>query len=175
MCIRDRAIDATNCYIKLSDNFCESINCIYFILGDLVITKKILSKDLLVNPSEDLNHSWEHDNQAWWDWYVTLADNSGKDKAADFVDVEPIKHFDMPSDNQLEDELSSLYNLTDEHHLAFRRDGFIRLPNILSPGAIVRLREELTNLLNKTFPKNNRSNRFLSLEMMWLELSLIHI
>ena len=69
----------------------------------------------------------------------------------------------MPSDNQLEDELSSPYSLTDDHHLNFSRDGFIRLPNVLSPGAVVRLREELINLLNKTFPKNNRNNRFLSL------------
>ena len=128
---------------------------------------------MLVNPSEDLNQYWEHDNQAWWDWYVTLADNKTNDKVANFVDIESIKHFDMPSDSQLEDELSSPYNLTEEHHLTFRRDGFIRLPNVLSPGAVVRLREELINLLNKTFPKNNRNNRFLSLEMMWIESPII--
>ena len=128
---------------------------------------------MLLSASEDLNHDWEHDNQAWWDWYVTLADNSGRDKVTNLLDVEPIKHFNIPSDSQLEDELSTEYNLTEEHHLAFRRDGFIRLPNILSPGAVVRLREELTYLLNKTFPKNNRSNRFLSLEMMWIESAII--
>ena len=128
---------------------------------------------MLVNPSEDLNQYWEHDNQAWWDWYVTLADNKTNDKVANFVDIESIKHFDMPSDSQLEDELSSPYSLTDDHHLNFSRDGFIRLPNVLSPGALVRLREELINLLNKTFPKNNRNNRFLSLEMMWIESPII--
>ena len=128
---------------------------------------------MLVNPSEDLNQYWEHDNQAWWDWYVTLADNKTNDKVANFVDIESLKHFDMPSDSQLEDELSSPYSLTDDHHLNFRRDGFIRLPNVLSPGAVVRLREELINLLNKTFPKNNRNNRFLSLEMMWIESPII--
>jgi len=79
----------------------------------------------------------------------------------------------MPSDSELENELSTPYNLTEDNHLAFRRDGFIRLPNVLSPGAIVCLREELVRLLSKTFPENNRSNRFLSLEMMWLESVII--
>jgi len=79
----------------------------------------------------------------------------------------------MPSDRELENELSTPYNLTEDNHLAFRRDGFIRLPNVLSPGAIVCLREELVRLLSKTFPENNRSNRFLSLEMMWLESVII--
>ena len=122
---------------------------------------------------EDLNQYWEQDNQAWWDWYVTLADNKGIDNTTKLVDIPSIQHFDMPSDNELEDELSTPYNLTEEHHLAFRRDGFIRLPNVLSPAAVFRLREELIRLLNKTFPKNNRNKRFLSLEMMWIKSPII--
>ena len=35
---------------------------------------------------EDLNQYWEQDNQAWWDWYVTLADNKGNN-ATNFVDI----------------------------------------------------------------------------------------
>ena len=122
---------------------------------------------------EDLSQYWEQDNQAWWDWYVTLAHNKGKDNATNYVDIAPIKHFDMPSDSELENELSTPYNLTENHHLAFRQDGFIRLPNVLSPGAVVRLRQELIRLLSKKFPENNRSKRFLSLEMMWLESPII--
>ena len=123
--------------------------------------------------TEDLNQKWEQDNQAWWDWYVTLADNKRKGNETNYVDIPPIQHFDMPSDSELEDELSAPYNLTEEHHLAFRRDGFIKLPNVLSPAAVSRLREELIRLLSKTFPENNRNNRFLSLEMMWLESPII--
>mgnify|MGYP001492047339 CR=1 FL=1 len=26
----------------------------------------------------DINQNWEQDNQDWWDWYVTLAENSNK-------------------------------------------------------------------------------------------------
>ena len=119
-----------------------------------------------------LYEPWDEDNQAWWDWYVTLADNKGNN-ATNFVDIEPIQHFDMPSDSELDDELSTPYKLTEEHHCNFRRDGFIRLPNVLSPGAVVRLRKELISLLNKTFPANNRSKRFLSLEMMWIESPVV--
>jgi len=131
---------------------------------------------LLAGPNaigEDLSQHWEQDNQAWWDWYVTLAHNKGKDNTTNYVDIAPIEHFDMPSDSELKKELSTPYNLTEDHHLAFRRDGFIRLPNVLSPGAVVLLRKELICLLSKTFPENNRSNRFLSLEMMWIENFII--
>ncbi|MDC1173402.1 phytanoyl-CoA dioxygenase family protein [Methylophilaceae bacterium] len=121
--------------------------------------------------SEDLNQHWEQDNQAWWDWYVTLADN--KDNATSIIDIPPIQHLDMPSDSELGVELSTPYKLTKDHKLAFRRDGFIRLPNVLSPAAVFRLRKELIHLLNKTFPENNRANRFLSLEMMWIESPII--
>ena len=121
--------------------------------------------------SEDLNQHWEQDNQAWWDWYVTLADN--KDNATNIIDIPPIQHLDMPSDSELGVELSTPYKLTKDHKLAFHRDGFIRLPNVLSPAAVFRLRKELIHLLNKTFPENNRANRFLSLEMMWIESPII--
>ena len=131
---------------------------------------------MLVGPNalgEDLNQYWEQDNQAWWDWYVTLADNMGKDNTTNYVDIAPIKHFDSLSNSELEDELSTPYNITEEHHLAFRRDGFIKLPNVLSPAAVVCLREELICLLRKTFPENTKNNRFLSLEMMWIESLII--
>ena len=131
---------------------------------------------MLVGPNalgEDLNQYWNQDNQAWWDWYVTLADNMGKDNTTNYVDIAPIKHFDSLSNSELEDELSTPYNITEEHHLAFRRDGFIKLPNVLSPAAVVCLREELIRLLRKTFPENTKNNRFLSLEMMWIESLII--
>jgi len=122
-----------------------------------------------------LDQYWEQDNQAWWDWYVTLAEKEDKDHVAKYIDVESIQHFDKLSDSELEDELSTPYNLTETHHLSFRRDGFIRLRNVLSPAAVIRLRKELIRLLSKTFPENNRANRFLSLEMMWLESRIIRL
>ena len=31
----------------------------------------------------DVNQAWEQDNQAWWDWYVTLAENGPPSTARD--------------------------------------------------------------------------------------------
>jgi hypothetical protein len=124
----------------------------------------------------DINHSWQQDNQAWWDWYLTLADNRDQPDNDALVDLPPTPPFNMPSDNDIEAELIAPYNLTEDHCLAFRRDGFVKLPDVLSPGAVTRLRRELLRLLGKTFGvtlDGDRNDRFLSLEMMWLGSALI--
>ena len=57
----------------------------------------------------------------------------------------------------------------------FRKNGFIKLKKIFTPNVIQVLRFEILSLLRDTF-KNydvNKKNRFLSLEMMWLENSVI--
>jgi len=144
-----------------------------------MIDKQYLSNEMLVGENAlktGINQSWEQDNQAWWDWYVTLADNTVQNDDGALAQLPPIPHFDMPSDGDIEDELVAQYNITEDHCLAFRRDGFIKLPNVLSPGAVARLRYELIELLNKTFNislDSSNNNRFLSLEMMWLENTLI--
>ena len=123
-----------------------------------------------------INQSWQQDNQAWWDWYVTLADNTDQHDNGALVQLPPIPNFDMSSDAEIENELVELYNVTQDHCLSFRKDGFIKLPNVLSRGAVARLRHELLQLLGKTFDvkfDDNSNNRFLSLEMMWLESTII--
>ena len=124
----------------------------------------------------DINQPWLQDNQAWWDWYVTLADNKDQDNVATLVEVAPSPDLEIPSDAVICDELTAPYELTEDHCLAFRRDGFIKLPNVLSPAAVVRLRRELLKLFSETFAvtlDSGKSDRFLSLEMMWLENNLI--
>ena len=80
----------------------------------------------------------------------------------------------MPSDSELDDELSTPYKLTEEHHLAtFEGMDSSDYQMCCLLAAVVRLRKELISLLNKTFPANNRSKRFLSLEMMWIESPII--
>ena len=59
----------------------------------------------------------------------------------------------------------------------FRKNGFIKLKKIFTPNVIQVLRFEILSLLRDTF-KNydvNKKNRFLSLEMMWLENCVIRI
>ena len=123
-----------------------------------------------------INQSWQQDNQAWWEWYVTLADNTDQQDGGSLVELPPISNFDIGLDNEIEDELGKPYTVTNSQCLDFRKNGFIKLPNVLSSGAVARLRQELLQLLRQTFnPKTNihNNNRFLSLEMMWLQNTLI--
>ena len=36
----------------------------------------------------DISKPWDKDNQAWWDWYVSLADNDGKNEK--LIVLEPL-------------------------------------------------------------------------------------
>jgi len=137
------------------------------------------SNDMLIGENaleNTINQSWQQDNQAWWDWYVTLADNPDQSKNKIFSQLPPLPHIDMPSDCDIVNELFTPYNITKSQIEIFNRDGFIKLPNVLSAGAVAKLRYELMQLLNKSFDVSLdgiRNNRFLSLEMMWLEDTLI--
>ena len=124
--------------------------------------------------NSDINQPWQQDNQAWWDWYVTLAENTDPLNSSELVKLPPIPDTKFPSDKEIEDELIAPYNLTQEHCLTFQRNGFIKLPNVLSSGAVTRLRHELLKLLNEAFDTSQPGNtRFLSLEMMWLNNDII--
>ncbi|MEL7017123.1 MAG: hypothetical protein AAGL18_00180, partial [Pseudomonadota bacterium] len=45
----------------------------------------------------NVDHPWEDDNQAWWDWYLTLADNNSE-YSTDHVDL-PNDVAVTPADN----------------------------------------------------------------------------
>ena len=144
-----------------------------------MIKKRNQSNEMLVGENAlepGINQSWQQDNQAWWDWYVTLADNPNQLNDKALIQLPPLSNIDMPSDEYIDEELSTHYNVTKNQSEDFHRDGFIKLPNVLSPSAVARLRHELLQLLHKTFDDSldrNTNNRFLSLEMMWLENPII--
>ena len=141
--------------------------------------KHYQSNEMLVGENalgSGISQSWEQDNQAWWDWYVTLADNGNQCSDKNLIQLPPIPNVEMPSNVELDDELNEPYRLTDEQCLAFQRDGFVKLQNDLSGGAVALLRQELLKLLDQTFEVSldgGDNNRFLSLEMMWLGNALI--
>ncbi len=123
----------------------------------------------------DVNQPWEQDNQAWWDWYVTLADNRdqpiGKLQCTD-----PLPAIELPSDDDIAEELRTPYHLTPIARERFRTNGYIKLRGVLSPGAILRLRQELVQLLSEAFNAvldGGTTERFLSLEMVWLDNPLM--
>ena len=46
---------------------------------------KINSK---ISDATDISKPWDKDNQAWWDWYVSLADND--DKENEIINADPL-------------------------------------------------------------------------------------
>ena len=127
-----------------------------------------------VSDATDVSKPWDEDNQAWWDWYVSLADNKNvEDK---LITVKPLPNAKIPSNDEIISELAETYPLTKEQIIFFKKNGFIKLKNVFSPGAVLKLRAELINLLKKEFnvdPDKGAHERFLSLEMTWLNNTLL--
>ena len=123
-----------------------------------------------------IDQIWQQDNQAWWDWYVTLAENKNLYDNQDLIDLPSLPKCNPSKKSDVEKELVCPYELSENQCQSFRKEGFIKLPNVLSKDAVLHLRLELVNFLTKTFNVDidtENSNRFLSLEMMWLENSFI--
>ena len=124
---------------------------------------------------KNANSAWDKDNQAWWDWYVSLADNSNLNVNNALLELPEPPKVKYPSKISLKKLLSSPYNLTKHDIKTFQKNGFIKLKNVFTPGALQVLRHEILTLLRKTFTNycEMKKNRFLSLEMMWVENSVI--
>ena len=129
----------------------------------------------------DVDQPWEQDNQAWWDWYVSLgaeeidsglAHVDGDDaRAHERLSVE-LSDGDVATDEQLDAELSTPYLLTDDQIRFFQRNGFIKVPEVLSHAAVRRLRLEMARCFLAEFgihPDSGAADRFLSVEMAWLD------
>ena len=127
------------------------------------------------DPHIDENKQWDKDNQAWWDWYVSLADNSNSKTKQGLLELPEPPNITDASKINLKQQLSEPYNLTTQDISNFQKNGFIKLKNVLTPDAIQLLRYEILSLLKKTFENynENKKNRFLSLEMMWLKNPII--
>ncbi len=116
----------------------------------------------------DVSEPWDADNQAWWDWYVSLADNASED--APIVPAPAMPDVAIPSDDEVVAELAVPYVLTEAQIAAFQTNGFIKLKHVFSPGTVLKLRAELIRLLKAEFgvdPDHGAQDRFLSLEMIW--------
>mgnify|MGYP000669104799 CR=1 FL=1 len=127
-----------------------------------------------ISNATDISKPWDKDNQAWWDWYVTLADNNAKED--EIINADPLPDIPIPSDDEVISELTEPYHLTNDQILFFKKNGFIKLKKVFSPGAALKLRVELINLLKEEFkvdPDKEAHDRFLSLEMIWPDNALI--
>ncbi len=127
-----------------------------------------------ISDTTDISKPWDKDNQAWWDWYVSLADNKIKEDS--LIKAKPLPDVRIPSDDEVISELTETYPLTNDQIVFFKKNGFIKLKKVFSPGAVLKLRTELIKLLKKEFdidPDTGAHDRFLSLEMIWSENPLL--
>ena len=58
------------------------------------------------------NKAWDKDNQAWWDWYVSLADNSNSNIDKSLLELPKSIKVKYLSKNDLKKLLSSPSRLT---------------------------------------------------------------
>ncbi len=116
------------------------------------------------NAEDDrIDQHWEADNEQWWDWYLSLAYDDGHD--ASRIAMPPLPDLpDVPSD-VLSAELAEPYALSPEAIEAFRRDGYVKLPAVCSPAALLTLRRRFDALFAK---QRSPAMGFPSLELMWL-------
>ncbi len=122
------------------------------------------------NRAGGLEQDWAGDDQDWWDWYVTLAAND--DAPVDLVDGPGLPDVEPASDEQVARELAEPYALDAAAVESFARDGFVKLPGVLSPAVVRRLAGRLEDLLVAEHG-SDVAGRFTALEQMWLHDELM--
>lgn len=111
-----------------------------------------------------VDRPWEQSNEDWWDWYLSLADASDA-APAELVTVDPPEAVALPDLDALRAELAEPYVLDDAQRARFAAEGYIKLPGVLSPGALAAGRAEVERLA-AAGDGPGRSG-FLSMDLMW--------
>lgn len=127
--------------------------------------------------TDGIEEAWEGTNEQWWDWYLTLADNSGVAPAPEPIeppalDASTLKATRPLTREELRAEMAEPYPLTEEQIERFQSQSYIRLTGFFSAGAILSLRQEAL----RVFYAHNEPDpgrRFSSMELMWLESEII--
>ncbi|MCW3039232.1 MAG: snoK [Solirubrobacterales bacterium] len=111
-----------------------------------------------------VDQQWEQTNEDWWDWYLSLADASDA-APTELVEEPPPATVPLPSLADLAQELATPYALTGEQRERFAADGYVKLPAVVSPGALAAARAEVERLA-AAGDGPGRSG-FLSMDLMW--------
>lgn len=120
--------------------------------------------------SNDIQQQWDQDNQQWWDWYMSLAENSSEPQT-DLVTLPETPCHSASSFDEVQHELAQSFALSADQINAFQTNSFIKLKDVLSPGLLTLMRTELTTLLDAK--SDQMGSRFGSLEMMWPDNDII--
>lgn len=123
----------------------------------------------------EISESWESGNQEWWDWYVELAEND-RPKPKELESLPPLPTVYAPTPKDLALALSDPYPLTRDHIDTFQHSGYIKLKDVFPAQILLHLRQELLHLLSQSAGAaldGGLQDRFLSLDMVWLENDLV--
>ena len=130
-----------------------------------------LSADHARSKKTDLE--WDQDNQQWWDWYMSLAENAPGESEEPLIELPEPNCYPVADDSAFVHELSQPFRLSPPQIEAFRCNGYIKLKNVLSSGALSLLRSELTAMLQQQ--SDQLGHRFSSLEMMWEQNEIMRL
>ncbi len=130
---------------------------------------KILSSDGA--RAAGVDEPWEGGNEAWWDWYLSLADRDAAVPTERLVAVEPPPPVAPLSPAELAAELAAPYPLAAADAERFRAEGYVKLPGVLGPGALAAARDEVGRLA--AAGEGPGASGFLSLDMMWQESAVL--
>lgn len=111
-----------------------------------------------------VDEQWDKSNEDWWDWYLSLASDDDTPKELVEVAAPPAPAVAL-SVEELREELATPYELAPEDGERFREEGYIKLKDVLSAGALALGRAEV-EALAAAGDGPGRSG-FLSLDMMW--------
>ncbi|MEN0066436.1 MAG: phytanoyl-CoA dioxygenase family protein [Myxococcota bacterium] len=114
--------------------------------------------------SDAIHERWDADNAQWWNWYLSLA--YAEASPAGPVDTPELPDLADLSLDALQAELAIPYPVPETARQAFQRDGYVKLPEVCSPAALLTLRRSFDRLFSISL-ENAPPLGFPSLEMMW--------
>lgn len=111
---------------------------------------------------EGISGRWSAGNEQWWDWYMSLAVNESP--VTELEAGPELPELALPALSEVEGELAAEIEVSSEAVARFRRDGWVRLDEVISPAALLRLRRSFEGLFASA-PRPAMG--FPSLELMW--------
>jgi len=124
------------------------------------------------NRGGGIDAAWAGDDQQWWDWYVTLAENPELQEpltnGPGLPDAAPA------TAEQVRTALAEPYRVTAEQVRAFRDEAFVKLPGVLTPPVVRTLAGRLDVLLRAEHG-DDTAGRFTALEQMWRHDALMRL
>ncbi|HAC81177.1 MAG TPA: hypothetical protein DCG06_12835, partial [Deltaproteobacteria bacterium] len=104
--------------------------------------------------SEGVASQWDQDNQQWWNWYMTLAENEHDQTNAAakpaIAGVQAPIEIDESTLAKIASGLSAPYKLSSACISQFAKDGYIKLKNVIDPEHLTLLRQRINSILIDT-------------------------